>query len=826
MMILNDKKLVNLIKYTPSIVVGFFAITVNVIIIKDNQDKANASIQSLRDDIIENNKNTIKQSTDKAYDYILYKKRGVIDELKTLSQQRVNEAHAIAMNIYNNNQNKPQTTVTKLITDALRPIRFYQGRGYFFIFQMDGVNILHGLKPYLEGDSAWDAQDLRGAYILREHIALIKQQNGEAFYDWWYQKPGEPVQKEYQKIGFGKHFAPYDWFIGTGEYIADIENDLKESLLKSVIDFEHTENQSLFIIDTQGNILANGNKQHNLALLTQSNAALTQKIASEAITQGSFMALNKQTANTTNNSKTEIGYLRKIEGWDWVIGAYFNTSHVNRYIEIKQQEAQALNQKKLFNIISLSVFSTLFMVGVSLIVSSLITRRFNRFQQRIEQNINALENSKKKLHYSALHDALTGLANRSLLMEKINEGIKSAKLHNQLLAVVFIDLDDFKRVNDCNGHSAGDELLKSIAQRFKHAFDLNDTVSRFGGDEFVFCFPQLNHINEAYLKIEKIQQLFEDKFIIHGHEIKTQCSIGASMYPADDHHAEGLIHKADIVLYKSKTELKGSTTFYHHQLNEELQYKYLLENKLKDALSNQQIFVLYQPQIDATTEKIVAVEALARWGHPTLGTISPTDFIGIAEEIGLIKPIGLFVFTQACKDILSISPNGPNAIKVSINISPNQLMSADFIESMTQITDEIGIQRCRITLEITENVMLNELGKTYNVLTELKKRNFCISLDDFGTGFSSLSYLNMLPFDELKIDSCFINNITVNEQSKTLVKSILAISDAYKMITVAEGVERKEQLILLQSLGCHLIQGFYFDKPLTLAQLQKKLPKT
>lgn len=825
MMILNDKKLVNLIKYTPSIIVGFFAITVNVIIIKDNQDKANASIESLREDILENNKSAIKLSTDKAANYILYKKKRVIDELKTLSQQRVSEAYAIATSIYNNNQNKPKTTVSKLITDALRPIRFYQGRGYFFIFQMDGINILHGLKPYLEGVSAWDAQDLRGAYILREHINLIKQQDGEAFYHWWYQKPGEPLQKEYQKIGFGKYFAPYDWFIGTGEYIADIENDLKESLLKSVIDFEHTENQSLFIIDNQGNILANETKENDLALLTRSNAALTKKMASEAHTEGSFMTLNKQDVSATNKSKTEIGYLKKIEGWDWIVGSYFNSSQVNKYIAIKQKEAQALNQKKLLNIIILSVFSTLFMVGTSLIVSSLITRRFNRFQQHIEQNINALETSKKKLHFIALHDALTGLANRMLLMDRINEAIESAKKHHQLVAVVFIDLDDFKKVNDCNGHTAGDELLKSIGQRFKHAFEAKDTISRFGGDEFVFCFPQLNTINEAYLKIEKIQQLFEDKFIVHGHEIKAQCSIGASMYPSDDHQAEGLIRKADIVLYKSKTELKGSATFYHHRLNEELQYKYLLENELRGALSNNEIFVLYQPQIDTKTEQIVAVEALARWEHPKLGTISPNDFIRIAEEIGLIKQIGLFVFSQACKDILSVSPNGKNALKVSINISPNQLMSPDFIESMTQIADEIGLKRSRITLEITENVMLNELGKTYNILTELKKRDFCISLDDFGTGFSSLSYLNMLPFDEVKIDSCFVNNITVNEQSKALIKSILAISDAYGMITVAEGVERKEQLTVLRTLGCHLIQGFYFDKPLTLATLQKNCLK-
>ncbi|QDE32365.1 EAL domain-containing protein [Shewanella polaris] len=819
MMILNDKKLVNLIKYTPSIVVGFFAITVNIIIIKDNQDKAYESIKSLREDIIETNKNAVKQSTNKASNYILYKKKMLIDELKILSQQRVNEAYAIATNIYNNNQNKPKTTVTKLITDALRPIRFYEGRGYFFIFQMDGINVLHGLKPDLEGSSAWDAQDLRGSYILREHINLIKQQNGEAFYHWWYQKPGEALKKEYEKIGFGKYFDPYDWFIGTGEYVSDIEDDLQISLLKSVMGYEHTKNENLFIIDGEGNLLANETKDNNLAFLINSNSTITEKMATQAQFEGNFITFNDTSLNQADINSTEIAYIRRIKDWNWIVGSYFDSSKVNNYIKIKEQEAKALNQKKLTNVIILSAFSTLFMVGSSLIVSNLIARRFHRFQQRIEHNIHALEASKSKLHHMALHDALTGLSNRILLLEKIYEAIESANIHHQQVAIVFIDIDDFKKVNDCHGHSAGDELLKAISEKFKHAFESKDTISRFGGDEFVFCFPQLNNLNEAYLKVAQIQQLFDEKFIVNGREIMTQCSIGVSMYPSDDSQPEGLIRKADIVLYKSKAELKGSATFYNYQLNEQIQYKYLLEEELRRALDNEEIFLLYQPQIDTKTQQLIAVEALARWEHPKLGSISPDDFICIAEEIGIIKEIGLFVFRQVCTDILSVSPAGKNAINVSINISPKQLMSPDFIDLITQATDEIGIDRHRITLEITENVMLNELEKTYDILTELKKRSFCISLDDFGTGYSSLSYLNMLPFDEVKIDRCFVNNITISKQSKALIKSILAISDAYGMITVAEGVEKKEQLTMLHSLGCNLIQGYYFDKPLTLSTL-------
>ena len=825
MMMLNDKKLVNLIKYTPSIIVGFFAITVNIIVIKDNQEKARESIKSLREDIIATNKNAIKQSTNKTANYILYKKDMVIDELKKLSQQRVNEAYAIATNIYNNNQNKPKSTVTKLIIDALRPIRFYNGRGYFFIFQMDGVNVMHGLKPYLEGMSAWDTQDLRGSYILREHINLIKQQNGEAFYHWWYQKPGESSKKEYEKIGFGKYFAPYNWFIGTGEYIADIESDLKISLLKSVINFEHTENENIFIIDAQGNILAKETKDNKSDLLINSRSFITEKMAKTAQPDGNFITLNDTSLQTDKNVKTEMGYIRRIKGWNWIIGSYFNSSNVNHYINIKQQEANALNRKKLTNVIILSVFSTLFMVGSSLIVSNLIARRFNRFQQHIEHNINALETSKNKLHHMALHDALTGLPNRILLLEKINQGIAAADIHHQQVAIVLIDIDDFKKVNDCHGHSAGDELLKAICKKFTSTFSPQDTISRFGGDEFMFCFPHLNNLNEAYLKVAQIQQLFDDKFIVNGREIMTQCSIGVSMYPADDSQPEGLIRKADIVLYKSKAELKGSVNFYSYQLNEQIQYKYLLEEELREALAHDEISLLYQPQIDSKTEQIIAVEALARWEHPKLGPISPNDFICIAEEIGVIKEIGLFVFRRACTDILSVSPAGENAINVSINISPKQLMAPDFIDSMTQITDDIGIERHRITLEITENVMLNELEKTYDILTELKKQLFAISLDDFGTGFSSLSYLNRLPFDEVKIDRCFVNNITTSKQSQALIKSILAISDAYGMITVAEGVENKGQLTMLHSLGCNLIQGFYFDKPLTLTTLLKKYLK-
>ncbi|WP_282167794.1 bifunctional diguanylate cyclase/phosphodiesterase [Shewanella japonica] len=825
MLLWNDQKLINLIKYAPALTVCFFMIVINAVIIHDNQQKENESILSLREDVISRQKKEINQQVNQVINVIQFKNNLVLSQLKQQSKSRVDEAHSIAQSIFVNNPDKPKSDVIKMIINALRPIRFNDGRGYFFIFDMQGNNILHGLKPHLEGTSVWDAQDLRGTFILQEHINKIKRQQGEAFYHWWYQKPGYPATQEFEKVGFGKQFTPFNWFIGTGEYIADVENDEKATLLNWISEYDYGNHQRLFVIDKQGHSLANPITHNEHAFIERhedTTQQMVKQLLSQVTTEGNLVEFDLSSQTEFALTPVEITYAKLFEPWGWIVGSHFNSHDFEAYLMSKQEALLLNNHEKLMKVLTLSIISTFLMVGGCLFASNLIANRFKKFKHRIEKDFTKLANSKATMKHMAMHDALTGLPNRMCLLDQINQDLKSAKKHHKKLALVLIDIDNFKKVNDIYGQSSGDELLKKLSQALAQSIEPIDTLARFGGDEFAFCFPNLDNNQQVHQKIALIQTILNKAYTVNNTEHMIKCSIGISMYPSDSQDPEGLIRKADIVLYKSKTNLNGSVTFFNAEVDAQVSYEYQLEEQLREALDNNEISVLYQPQINTRNVKIQSVEALARWNNPKLGSISPDVFINLAERTGLIIDIGLFIFRKACEDILATSPNGHGAINVSINISPKQLVDINFVESVTQIVSEVGIDIHRITLEITENLVLQDLKMTAIILNELKALKFGISLDDFGTGYSSLSYLNELPITEIKIDRCFINNINSSKQSNALVKAIFAISEAYNISVVAEGVEEKRQFLTLKSYRCDLIQGYYFDKPLTVEQLQQK----
>ncbi|MCL1065785.1 cache domain-containing protein [Shewanella olleyana] len=821
----NDQKLINLIKYAPAATVCLFMIIINIVIINDNHEKANESILSLREDVISQQKQQINQQVDQVVRIIEFRKELVLSQLKQQSKSRVDEAHAIASSIFINNPNKPHSEIINMITDALRAIRFNDGRGYFFIFDMEGNNILHGLKPHLEGTSVWNAQDLRGTFILREHIHKIQQQQGEAFYHWWYQKPGYPVTQEFEKVGYGKEFKPLNWFIGTGEYISDVENDVKATLLKWISEYDYGEHQRMFVIDTKGHSLAKPitHKQHDfIDHHAHTNQQLVKTILDKVTSKGSFIEFGLSGSGEEIKPPVEIIYAQLFNSWQWIIGTHFNTYDFEEYLNLKQKELLLNNHENFMKVLTLSIFSTFLMVGGCLFAGNLIANRFRKFKYRIEKDFKKLNNSKATMEHMAMHDSLTGLPNRACFLNQIKQDIKSTIGQSKKLAVALVDIDDFKKINDVYGHSSADQLLKEVSRRVEQSIAPQDTAARFGGDEFGFCFPDIENTQQVHQKVSLLQDIFNREYTINGTQYAIKGSIGISMYPSDSHSPEGLIRKADIVLYKSKAVLNGLVTFFNSEIDAQVSYEYKLEEQLRNALTNNEISVLYQPQITTRNEQLQSVEALARWNNPKLGSVSPDVFIGIAEKTGLIIDLGLFIFRKACEDILAASPNGKGAINVSINISPQQLMQINFAESITQIVNEVGIDIHRITIEVTENLVLQDLKMTAIILNELKALKFGISLDDFGTGYSSLSYLNELPITEIKIDRCFINNINSSNQSNALVKAIFAISEAYDISVVAEGVEEREQFLTLKSYQCDLIQGYYFDKPLTLTELQQK----
>ncbi|PMH44629.1 hypothetical protein BCU68_12320 [Vibrio sp. 10N.286.49.B3] len=816
---INEKKLLLLIRYIPVIIIGIVSIIISILTIVDNHDKAAHSVDELRYEIIERHKVMIQQEVMHISHEARYQDTQTKFELKKQAKNRVEEAYQIALNIYNHNQGKPESEVTALINNALRPIRFFSGRGYFFIFKMNGINVMHALRPDIENQSQWDSQDSRGTYILRDHIALIEK-NGEAYYQWWYIKPGEQQDIEFEKIGYGKKFLYYDWFIGTGEYVQDVESDLKSEILKRVNSYRNEQQSNIFIVDD------------NNVLLLHNNSSLIGKSISELKDKGDIWSVMHDLEGDSDfyeykpvNSEKNgmIYYIEKVDEWGWTIGAGFNLSNLERYIRYKQIELQQDNNKKSFQIGMLSLIVTLAVMATSLMLSIQVSKRFFRFQERINAYIIELLNTRDSMQHMALHDELTGLPNRSLLIEYIESSMKHAHRSNKQLAVAFLDLDNFKLINDLRGHSVGDKVLKEVAYRFNQVLTDDDFVARFGGDEFVFCFSSLNSLKEAEYKIKLIKDIFNTSFDIPYHSLLIDCSIGVSIYPDDGEEVETLIRKADIVLHRAKDFNKGAVIFYDQVINDQVQKTFQLQEQLSSSLVKNEVTVLYQPQVDFDSLQIVGVEALVRWNNDKMGFV-PTDvFIELAEESGFIHDIGLFVFTKACNDFIELSKIcSLDNVTLSVNISPKQLMSVNFADELIGIVNKIAIDVSQITLEITENVFISDFDKVVPIFQKLRKEGFGLSLDDFGTGYSSLSYLNTLPITEIKIDRCFIDKMLTNPQSMSLVKAVIAISEASQVKVISEGVETIEQFQSLKDDGCCIAQGYLFDRPLTFEALTKR----
>ncbi|MDC5804963.1 cache domain-containing protein [Vibrio europaeus] len=818
---LTDKKLINLITYAPATIVAFFTLLWVLFTVRDTILSSQEDLASLQQDYEQRQLVELTNRVEYVLEQIEFARDQTEQQLESTIKERIYEAHAIATRIYENNKQLPEKQVTKLITDALRDIRFNNGRGYFFIYKTEGLNVMHPLLPRVEGTSLWDFRDVRGSYIVREMGEQVKAK-GEDFYRWWFVKPNNK-NHEFEKIGFGKYFAPYDWFIGTGDYVVDVENDIKATSLEWLKNLRFGEHGYVFVVDENGQVLSHLDQ----SLIGKS----IFDIGSEEVKEGAkrIMETNKGIvkyiapvgpSNISNYSKTS--YVVKDENWGWTIGAGIYNELNNQFLASRAQQADQEQQETLNQMLVIGGFTIFVVAALSLVLSRLIANRFKRFEKRINRDFDDLQDTKDKLEYMACHDELTGLPNRAQLHNNIRQGIQLSEAACCQLAVMFVDLDDFKKVNDLYGHSAGDKLLSEIGKKFDEFLGPNDFVARFGGDEFIFCFSNLKNLSETEAKVDKIKNVFKQQFVIDGKVIFASCSIGVSMYPSDGDEPEDLISKADIVLYKSKARQKGDVLFFDSSINKQVQYDFLLERELREAIERDELTVSYQPQVTAQTGELHGVESLLRWHNPHLGNVSPLEFISLAEEIGLIGQIGEFVLNKACEEFASVFPSPEYNSTLSINISPMQLMDKAFISQLKRAIEENHLPSNRITLEITENVLISDLPKVTPIINQIKELGFTISLDDFGTGYSSLSYLSNLPLDELKIDRVFVDKMLSSEQSDSLVKAILAIAQSASMRVVAEGVETEAQKTVLIDYGCDVLQGYLIERPMPIAQLAEK----
>lgn len=427
-----------------------------------------------------------------------------------------------------------------------------------------------------------------------------------------------------------------------------------------------------------------------------------------------------------------------------------------------------------------------------------------------------------KLKYQANHDSLTGLPNRVLLQDVINKSIAECFPNNEIFAVLFFDLDRFKLINDSLSHAAGDELLVGLAKRLKSTLRSCDMVARLGGDEFVVVVRNINNERNVRDIAENLLSVISKPFNIENRDITITTSIGVSFFPKDGKTSDILLRNADAAMYLAKKNGANHYQFYSEDLNRESLNFLEKEMQIRQAIAREEFFLLYQPQMDINKDQLVAVEALIRWNHPEKGVILPIDFIPLAEETGLIIPIGEWVLKTACKQNKAWQKAGLPPIRVAVNITTQQLNQYNLVEFVKEVLNETQLDPCYLELELTENSIVSSTTAISTINT-LKELGIHIALDDFGTGYSGLSYLKNLQLDRLKIDRSFVKNIQINRGDEVIIQAIITMAHSLNLEVLAEGVETEAQMDFLKNLKCGEIQGFYFNKPLSNVDLEKLL---
>jgi diguanylate cyclase (GGDEF)-like protein/PAS domain S-box-containing protein len=445
-------------------------------------------------------------------------------------------------------------------------------------------------------------------------------------------------------------------------------------------------------------------------------------------------------------------------------------------------------------------------------------------------DITAIKQTEDQLSHLAHHDSLTSLPNRLLLTARLDQAIRHAERQNSMLVIVFIDVDRFKTINDSLGHPAGDQVLRELARRLLETIGPDDTAARLSGDEFIVLLDGPSSTEQVVLMVERLMRIFEKPFMIGGTEVRITASMGLSLYPNDGRDSATLLRNADAAMYRAKDDGRNTYQFYTSELTSVAFEQMFLENALRSALKQNEFRLVYQPQFDLTSKRLIGLESLLRWDHPQQGTIPPGRFIPIAEQSGLIRDIGTWVIQEACRQAAGWAHKGLSFGRMAVNVAGPQIQQAGFETIVREALRNSGLSADRLELEITESFVMQRTDISIEQLSHLRSLGVEVAIDDFGTGYSSLSYLKQLPIDKLKIDQAFVRDIPADANDMAIAEAVIAMGRALNLMVIAEGVENKEQADFLRAKGCTLAQGYYFSKPLsaedTEALMNERLRQT
>lgn len=440
-------------------------------------------------------------------------------------------------------------------------------------------------------------------------------------------------------------------------------------------------------------------------------------------------------------------------------------------------------------------------------------------------DVTEVKRSWNHMEHLATHDRLTGLPNRNLFFDRLQHSIEKAARRGEHLAVMFVDLDNFKSINDSFGHQMGDTLLIQVAAQLRACTRRQDTVSRLGGDEFTVIAEDIRESSEDVVAgtAERIIHALEAPFDLGGREALLSASVGIAFYPKDGEDMTTLLRSADTAMYKAKEIGKNNYQFFTEEMNAHSAERHALAADMRRALADGEFYLVYQPQVDLRSERILGVEALLRWQHPTRGLLLPDEFIPLAETTGLIVPIGEWVLRHVCAQLREWSGQGVNGFRVAVNLSPRQFRQQGLVETIRNIVHESGVAASSLEFELTESCVMDDAATAARILQQLKDMGLWLAIDDFGAGYSSLKYLKRFPIDNLKIDSHFIKDLASDSDDQAIVDAIITMGHSMRLAVIAEGVETQQQMEFLQSKGCDSVQGHYIDYPLSARDVSKMI---
>ncbi len=751
----------------------------------------------------------------------------------------------------------------EIVNDKERLLFDKENNNYIFGGTWEGLSLTYPAQ----NKNVYHIQDTNGKYVVQELIA--RAQSGGGFVE--YVMPPLKGERNLQKLSYVVGIDDWKWYVGAGIYLEDVngeverlkalmEEDLKKTFLSILslvslfslilaffyFNISHKIRKDFYVFTQFFDSLVKKDQMIDLdtvkfkefeELALHANAMLKMKIETDE-----HLERYKKIVSSSDDLLSFIDknyvYLAVSEGYlDFfgkekaeIIGHSMQELFGDEYFlkELKPTSDRALSGESFekefwikapsgdYRYLHTKYFPHFEKKGEG-VVAYIVSARDVTEKKLGEEKLIA---SEKELDFLAHNDTLTGLPNRILLHDRIAHAIAGSNRGSTMVGLCFVDLDNFKKINDSFGHSYGDDILRQFATRVQSVIRSSDTLSRLGGDEFVLLVEHVKENSEIERIVEKIQGVFDEPFVVKEQTFFLSASIGISLYPDHGLDGETLIKNADMAMYKSKDSGKNTYSFYSTEMSIASYERIGMENALREAIKKREFLVFYQPQIDLKTGGLIGVEALVRWNHPTEGLLAPSRFIALCEETRLIIDVGAFVLEQACLDILLLQKEKLFLGTVSVNISGVQIEYSDFLETLTKTLTSTGIAPSFLDIEVTESFIMNDPERWIVLLKNMQNLGVTIAIDDFGTGHSSLSYLRKLPIDKLKVDMSFVRDLPNRDDACAIVNSIIDLAQNMKIATLAEGIETKAQEAYLEAHGCCQGQGYLYGKPMSLKDLK------